>query len=199
MKAGAGAQQQLEPPDLLKLMSDSPRPASMYAAGPASPSAGGAAAAQLKQSSGRATNVPAHMHARQHTHVTLHNDSAAQDEGEAVHRPLRLLRPVKVEMMSTTVPPSPDARKNLPPPNTPVKGFELQQSVQDNVRVTQFLQQQAIIERQAQAPSLLRGPNWPAAVYDASPYASVSTDAFHAVLLTPRREQLDSGLPRFLV
>jgi hypothetical protein len=105
-------------------------------------------------------------------------------------------------MLSTTVPPSPDVRKNLPPPNTPVKSFELQQGVQANVRVPQFLQQQAIVERQSQsfqAPLLHRGPNWPTAVYDGSPYASVLTDASHAVLLTPRREQLDSGLPRFLV
>jgi hypothetical protein len=209
MKARAGAEQQLEPPDLLKLLSDSPRPlvsrASMLAAGPASHSTDGAAAAQLKPWSGPATNVSAPVHALQaygqhaNDYVTVHNAAAAQNEHEAGHRPLRSLGPVKVEMLSTTVPPSPDARKNLPPPNTPVKGFELQQGLQGNVRVTQFLQQQAIIERQPQAPSLHRGPIWPAAVNDASPYASVLTDASHAMLLTPRRESLDSGLPRFLV
>lgn len=121
--------------------------------------------------------------------------------GAARHdRLLRVAGPAKVEMLSTTVPPSPMKHQ---PPNTPAKLSEQQQQYDDELR---FMRQQQLLalqlQNQHQAQSARFYPR--DAVADAPARLISSMDTAHLMALTPRADlshlgQIDSGLPRFLV
>ncbi len=150
-------------------------------------------------------------------HIKVRMDSNREHETSlrpnkiALPNPLRTLGPAKVEMLSTTVPPSPKTDRSIAPHNTPVKLFE--QQPQELVRPEQIrvFHQHEIIRHELQPPLVMQLHNVPCergsfGHVDVNAQASANDGIMNGHPMDPAPRlflstsgHMDSGLPRFLV